>query len=314
MQYINRLFGATIFPIIISSVCAAQNVAHKFIMYQDVKITIDIPSNYSSLKKTIIVLYALPNGNTTEQTMGKKIKEGEDWHFDIQHIKAQTTFVRNELKKENIIVAYLGNDYKSWPAWKTKHANYISEVQHITDTILGLFSSKEKVMYLNGHSGGGRFIFSYMDGVKEIPSYVQRISFLDSDYGYEASYLPILKAWLQKNKSTFLNVFAYNDSVALLNGKRFVSDTGGTWYRSFLLLRDLSAYYTFTKIQDDSLIIYQSADKRVQFYFKTNPEKKIFHTVQVELNGFIHSILMGTKKESKKYTYLGERAYKNLIE
>ena len=136
MQYINKFFVATIFPIIISSVCAAQNVAHKFIMYQDVKITIDIPSNYSSLKKTIIVLYALPNGNTTEQTMGKKIKEGEDWHFDIQHIKTQTTFVRNELKKENIIVAYPGNNYKSWPAWKTKHANYISEVQHITDTIL----------------------------------------------------------------------------------------------------------------------------------------------------------------------------------
>ena len=219
-----------------------------------------------------------------------------------------------ELKKQNIIVAYLENNFKSWPLWKTKRPNYIPEVQHIADTIFQLFSAKEKVLYLNGHSGGGRFIFSYMDGLKKIPSYVQRISFLDSDYGYEAAYLPILKTWLQSNKAAMLNVFAYNDSVALLNGKRFVSDTGGTWYRSFLLLRDLSAYYTFTKIQDDSLIIYQSADKRVQFYFKTNPEKKIFHTVQVELNGFIHSILMGTKKESKKYTYFGERAYKNLIE
>ncbi len=313
MQYINKLLGTIIFPIIISSFCAAQNIADKFIMYQDVKITIDIPANYSSLKKTIIVIYALPNGNTTEQTMGKKIKEGEDWHFDIQHIKAQTTFVRNELIKENIIVAYLENDYKSWPAWKTKHANYIAEVQHITDTIFSLFSSKKKVLYLNGHSGGGRLIFSYMDGVKEIPSYVERISFLDSDYGYEISYLPILKLWLQKNKSACLNIFAYNDSVALLNGKRFVSDTGGTWYRSFLLLRDLVAYFKFTKTRDDSLIVYQSADKRIQFYFKTNPDKKIFHTVQVERNGFIHSILMGTKRESKKYTYFGERAYNNLI-
>jgi hypothetical protein len=95
---------------------------------------------------------------------------------------------------------------------------------------------------------------------------------------------------------------------------RFVSDTGGTWYRSFLMLKDLSLYFRFTKTRDDSLIVYQSADKRIQFYFKTNPEKKIFHTVQVERNGFIHSILMATKRESKKYTYFGDRAYSNLIE
>ena len=283
-------------------------------LYDDVNITIDIPKNYPASRKTIIILYALPNGNTTEQTMGKKIKEGDDWHFDIQHIKAQTGFVRNELKKKNIVVVYLENDFKSWPLWKTKHANYIAEVQHIADTLFGLFSSKEKVMYLNGHSGGGRFIFSYLDGVKEIPSYVERISFLDSDYGYEAAYLPKIKTWLQNNKTSTLNVFAYNDNVALLNAKRFVSDTGSTWYRSFLMRRDLSAYFHFTKTRDDSLIVYQSADKRIQFYFKTNPDKKIFHTVQVELNGFIHSILMGTKRESKKYIYFGERAYKNLKE
>lgn len=48
----------------------------QFSMYDDVKITIDVPANYSYLKKTIIVLYTLPNGNTTEQTMGKK---NEGW-------------------------------------------------------------------------------------------------------------------------------------------------------------------------------------------------------------------------------------------
>lgn len=302
-----------IVSILFSSAVAAQTI-HQFNMYDYVKITMDVPKNYSKERKTIIILYALPNGNTTEQTMGKKISAGEDWHFDIQHIKAQTNFIRNELKKQNIVIAYLENNYKSWPSWKSKHPNYIAEVQNITDTILSLFSSKETVIFLNGHSGGGRFIFSYLDGVKKIPPYVKRISFLDSNYGYETAYLPKIKTWLQNNKAAYLNVFAYNDSVALLNGKRFVSDTGGTWYRSFLMLRDLSPYFHFTKTRDDSLIVYQSESKRIQFYFMTNPQKKIFHTVQVELNGFIHSILMGTKKESKKYTYFGERAYKNFIE
>ena len=295
----------------LSSIVLGQK---QFTIYDDVKVTIDIDGDYSPTQKTIFVLFALPNGNTTEQTMGKKIKEGDDWHFDIQHIKAQTAFIRKELREQNIVVAYLENNYKSWPAWKTRHVNYIEEIQHITDTILSLYTAREKVLYLNGHSGGGRFIFSYLDGVKEIPSFVERISFLDSDYGYEAMYLPKIKDWLQYNKKAVLNVFAYNDSVALLNGKRFLSDTGGTWYRSRMMLTDLSKYFHFDKVRDDSLIVYQSTDKRIQFFFKTNPEKKIFHTVQVELNGFIHSVLMGTKRESNKYTYFGERAYKDLIE
>lgn len=307
-----RFIGILSF-IFFSSPAVAQTI-QQFSMYDDVKITIDIPGNYSALQKTIIVLYALPNGNTTEQTMGKKIKKGDDWHFNIQHIKAQTAFVRKELDKQNVVVAYLENSFKSWPLWKTKHANYTAEVQHIADTIFGLFAAKEKVIYLNGHSGGGRFIFSFLDGLKEIPAYVERISFLDSDYGYNAAYLPKFITWLQSNRHATLNVFAYNDSVALLNRTRFVSDTGGTWYRSFLMFRDLSDHFRFTKKRDDSLIVYRSADKRIQFFLKTNPEKKILHTVQVELNGFIHSLLMGTKKESKRYNYFGERAYKDLIE
>ncbi|MEO7293815.1 MAG: hypothetical protein ABIW34_11970, partial [Ginsengibacter sp.] len=140
MQNIQKLISVIIFTILFSRVCKAQ-VSWQFMIYDDVKITMDVPANYSASKRTIIVLYPLPNGNTTEQTMGKKMKEDDDWHFDIQHIKAQTKFVRNELKKQNIVIAYLENNYKSWPSWKTKHANYIAEVQHITDTIFGLFTS-----------------------------------------------------------------------------------------------------------------------------------------------------------------------------
>jgi len=42
------------------------------------------------------------------------------------------------------------------------------------------------------------------------------------------------------------------------------------------------------KLRDDSLVVFISRNRRVQFFFKTNPERKIYHTVQVELNGFIH--------------------------
>ena len=285
-----------------------------FRIHGDIKITIDKPAHLSANYKTIIVFFALPNGNTTEQTMGKKMQSGDDWHFDIQHIRAQTKFIRQQIVNKNFIVIYLENNYKSWPAWKQKHPNFRREIPHLIDSLAGLIKVKYKAIYLNGHSGGGSFIFGYLAGVEAIPSEVKRITFLDSDYGYDSSYYSKFKNWLQNVKGSSLNVFAYNDSVALYNGKPVVSATGGTWYRSHLLLHHLQADFSFSRTNTDSLIIYKNDNERIQFYFKINTDRGIYHTQQVELNGFIHSVLCGTKKDSKGYTYYDNRAYSDFIE
>jgi hypothetical protein len=79
------------------------------------------------------------------------------------------------------------------------------------------------------------------------------------------------------------------------------------------MLRDLSEFYKFKITENDSLVIYKSLNDQIGFYLKPNPDKKILHTTQVELNGFIHSILAGTKGESVNYKYYGKRAYENFI-
>lgn len=284
-----------------------------FRLYTDIKVTVDRPLNLSGYTKTIVTFYALPNGNTTAQTMGKKMLPGDDWHFDIQHIAAQTKFIRQQVEI-NFVVIYLENDYKSWPLWKQKHTDFRKLIPQIVDSLAGVYGGSKAEIYLNGHSGGGSFIFGYLAGVTQVPKQVKRISFLDSNYGYDSSYLPILSKWLRKVKGAALNLFAYNDSIALYNGKPVVSATGGTWYNGHLLLQHLRADYSFSKMNTDSLIIYKSSDSRVQFYFKKNFDRGIYHTQQVELNGFIHSILCGTKMDSKKYMYYGKRAYADLIE
>ena len=283
-----------------------------FYLKDSIRVTIDEPI-ISRQRETIISFFALPNGNTTEQTMGKKMTAGDDWHFDIQHIRAQTEFIRQQLSDKNFVVIYLENDYKSWPAWKQRHPNFRERIPQVIDTLKELFPSKKRVIYLNGHSGGGSFIFGYLAGTPIIPKEVKRISFLDSNYGYDSSYLPPIKKWLHKVKGSSLNVFAYNDSVALFNGKPIVSAKGGTWYRGHLMMKDLSSDFVFTRKRDDSLIVYKSTDAKIQFFFKTNPDRKIYHTQQVELNGFIHSTLCGTSYDSKEYTYYGPRAYEQWI-
>jgi hypothetical protein len=290
------------------------SIIDSFRIYDGVKVTIDRPADLSHHKKTIICFFALPNGNSTEQTMGKKMEAGDDWHFDIQHIRAQTKFIRQQLTKENFVVIYLENSYKSWPSWKQKNPDFKKIIPHLVDSLAELIASKKKDIYLNGHSGGGSFIFGYLAGVDEIPANIKRISFLDSDYGYDSSYYPKFHNWLTNVKGSALNVFAYNDSVAIYNGKPLVSATGGTWYRSHLLLTHLTADFSFTKTNTDSLIIYKSSNKRIQFYFKLNINRGIYHTQQVELNGFIHSVLCGTKYDSEKYGYYSTRAYSHFIE
>lgn len=278
-------------------------------MYGDVTITLDIPQDGNASQKTLLVFYALPNGNTTAQTMGKKLLSGDDWHYDIQHIRAQTAFVREKMKGTRVVLAYLENSFKSWPAWKARHPDHAAEVEHIVDTVYSLFPGKRNTVCLNGHSGGGRFIFSYLDAVPAIPAYITRIVFLDSDYGYEKKYGSLFTAWLKKNKQNSLQVFAYEDSLVEVNGKRIVSDTGGTWYRTHKMLEDISADFHLQNTKDDSVIVWQDRKGRIGFYLKSNPEGKILHTTQVERNGFIHSLLAGTKYASQGYRYFGERAY-----
>jgi hypothetical protein len=288
---------------------SAQNRIDSFRMYNDVKISFDYPL-HPRKSKTVLIIYALPNGNTTEQTMGKKMQAGDDWHFDIQHIRAQTAFIRNALGK-NIVVAYLENNYRSWPSWKQKHSNFKEEIRQLVDTLREITGAK--AVYLNGHSGGGSFIFGFIDGVKEIPPFIERITFLDSNYGYDSSHYDKFKNWLIQNKKAHLTVFAYNDSIALYNGKPVVSARGGTWYKSGLMLRQLQNDFTMRSVRADSVLTYEDKKKRIGFFLKTNPEQKIFHTHQVELNGFIHSVLFGTSKENKGYSYFGQRAYSQYV-
>jgi pimeloyl-ACP methyl ester carboxylesterase len=275
------------------------------------RILINAPlSGFENGNQVLLIFYALPNGNTIEQTFGKQLKEGDDWQYNIQQIGAQTRFLRKVLLDQTVVVAYLEASQHSWPLWKKENPDYLRESKGIVDDITALFSAWDPEVVLNGHSGGGRFIFSYLEAESKIPDQVKRIAFLDSNYGYEDSiHGPRLAEWLGSGNDKHLCTLAYNDSVVIYNGKPLVSPTGGTWYRSKRIKDFLARSFPVSGEVTDSLIWYTSPERRIQIILKTNPEKKIYHTLQVELNGFIHSILSGTEHEQKGYAYFGEHAY-----
>jgi len=306
--------GSTGFAGFHQSANGQERVA-SFVLEPEVKVLLNAPpqSDFAAGKKVLLVFYALPNGNTIAQTVGRLMQPGLDWHFDIQHIGAQTRFLRELLPGRAIAVAYLESAQKSWPAWRKAHGD--KRIPELIAGIKRIFSGQDVEIVLSGHSGGGSLIFGYLNAVEKIPDDVARIAFLDSNYDYDRAlgHEDKLAQWLKSSNGHYLCVLAYDDASALLNGKPFVSAAGGTWGRSQAMQRDLAADLSFASRTNAEFEYFSALDRRAQFILKENPERKIFHTVQVERNGFIHALVAGTTNESKGYQYFGDRAYSKWI-
>ncbi len=278
-----------------------------------VRAVVDAPATVDPARPTRLVIFGAPAGNTIEQTLGHRLRPGEDWHFDIQHIAAQTRWLRLHGDEANLVVAVLQTDERSWVAWRRKHDDATARIVAIVDALRARFPGARLV--LSGHSAGGSFTFAYLDGVERIPDDVERMAFLDSDYAYDVAkgHDAKLGAWLGASETHRLCVLAYQDYLALLDGKTFVSEAGGTWGRSQAMLRDLGVKFAFARQDIDGLRRHVALDGRVEFLLRENPEKAILHTRQVEWNGFIQAMLSGTPREEKGYVYLGARVYSDLI-
>ena len=271
-------------------------------------------------KPTTLILYALPNGNTTEWTIGKALKPGDDWHFDIQHVGAQTRLLRAANAGRNLVIVYLENAQKSWPSWRRANTNNAHLIADMVTTLRAAIPGGAPDVYLTGHSGGGSFTFGFINAFDAIPAYVTRIAFLDSDYAFgdDPEHGPKLIAWLRGNSDRRLIVIAYDDRNIELNGKKVVSDTGGTYRATY---RMVEAFRKEMPLEEGKVGSYISfTAPQVEMLIHRNPENKILHTMLVgEFNGFIRGMsdLRPGPRESweKPLASLeGPRAYTGWVE
>jgi poly(3-hydroxybutyrate) depolymerase len=257
-----------------------------------------------------LVIYATPNGGTVEQAIGRAAAEGDDGSYQAQNIGAQTRWLRRLAGWKNLVVAYLEPDGKSWPAWRKANDPKDQLLPRMVDALVRHFPGKEVRVTLSGHSGGGSFTFGYVNAVAEIPAEIIRVAFLDSNYGWETKrHATKFSAWLQASADHRLTVIAYQDSVALLNGNTFVSESGGTWGRSQAMLQDLAPVSALTSVETTLTLEANSQSGQMTTWLRKNPDKIILHTVLVERNGFIHAMLSGSTQAGEGYEMMGPRAY-----
>lgn len=273
-----------------------------------VRVFMDAPSEteFNPKLPTRLIYYSLPNGNTLEQTWGKQIKEGTDWHYDIQHIGAQTRLLRKRMPEFNWVVALLEAPGKSWPSWGKAHSEDSSAISDLITQTANPLSPYSPVKILSSHSGGGSLWLRYLQSVPSIPRDIQRIVLLDSIYNYsrEAGHPAKLIDWLTRQKTSALAVISYDDRNVLFNGKPIVSPTGGTWRRTEDLSEDLGRTFSLSTTESESYHHHQGLNGRIDLIFLKNPHLKILHTTLVgEMSGYLYTLTPGSSHSGKETSF-----------
>ncbi|TWT90830.1 hypothetical protein Mal64_12270 [Pseudobythopirellula maris] len=259
-----------------------------------------------------LLLYALPNGNTLEQTLGCQPAEGRHWRYNIQHIAAQTRMLRELLPAERIVL--LGAEAKglSWPAWRRDHEGANERIAELLADWRVRFAAPDARVTLAAHSGGGSFLWGVLEA-GEIPEWVDRIVFLDANYSFDADkHAEKFRRWIEGAPRRQLVAVAYDDREITLDGKKVVGPTGGT-YRATGRMRDAFMEYWPMRASGFGTVVYQGNGYALLVH--PNPDNKILHTVLVgELNGLVLAQLHGQEVKGWRGLAAPHRAYARWIQ
>jgi hypothetical protein len=261
-----------------------------------VRVLMNAPGRLDPQRPTHFILFATPNGNTLEQTLGSTRAADTDWHFDIQHVGAQVRRFRDVCDAENVVLVCLEAEGLSWPGWRARHADHSARIRRIVETLKSWLPVASPRITLACHSGGGSFLFGYLDAFEQVPAEVERIVWLDANYSYsdDLRHGDKLWAWLEGDTRRHLVVIAYDDREITLNGKRVVGPTGGTFRATERMRTRLSRETTFAESTQGNMQTARGLDGRIVLHVHANPDNKILHTALVgELNGLLEGLTIG---------------------
>ncbi len=256
-----------------------------------------------------VILFATPNGNTLEATLGCQMAPGLEWHFDIQHIAAQTKWLQKHSAERLVLVVAQATDL-SWPAYRARRTDANARIRALVDAWRVRFGGPNSKMTLTGHSGGGSFIFGAIEGGAEIPEYIDRIAPLDANYAFDnALHSAKLVRWLDGDAARRLVVVVYDDREITLDGKKVVGPDGGTFRATERMAKAFAPHFDLHENAAGDFTIRTGLDGRVRLVVHRNPLNRILHTVLVgEMNGLIFAQAVDAKtpvtevpQEPRKY-------------
>jgi hypothetical protein len=281
-----------------------------------VRVIANVPGAFNLANPTRLVIFATPNGNTIEQTLGCATAPGLDWHFDIQHVAAQVRQLRALSPGENIVLVCTEAEGLSWPAWKRKFPDGPARVRKAVEIMRSWVPGDNVHVTLACHSGGGSFLWGYIDSADAIPAEVDRFIFLDANYSYsdESKHGDKLLAWLKADRGHRLVVIAYDDRKITLNGKLVVGPDGGTFRATERMRARFANSTPLVESSRGDFVNWMGLDGQIALHVHQNPQNKILHTVLVgEMNGLLRGLTDAEPKPSWG-NFGGPRAYTEWVQ
>ena len=261
----------------------------------DGRVVTNVDGGFDLTKPSIVIVYASPNGNTLEQTLGRKRNEGESFRYDIQHVLAQTRLFRGLVPQQNVVLVVLEEKALSWPVWVKRHSDAPARARALLLAQASFVPSPRYVWA--SHSGGGSLVLAAIDGGRDVPAEVDTILFLDSHYAFEekSGEGTKLAAWLKASTSHRLVAIAYDDRNVLLHKRRIVSPKGGSYRATDRMRVALQhAGLSFGHDHVGPFDRYRAADDRVDLRVHPNREKRILHSALVsDENGYVFGLGLG---------------------
>ncbi len=279
-----------------------------------VRVLVNAPLTLIAPRRVLIV-YATPNGNTVEQTFGCTAAPDRDWRFDIQHVAAQVRRLREMDRSRDLVLAVVQAPKLSWPAFRADVPQAGEIIRELVVSLAEECSADGVVLAC--HSGGGLFIWGYMNEFDAIPSSIERIVFLDANYSYsdQERHGDKLLAWLGDDSARHLVVVAYDDREITFNGKKVVGPDGGTFRATERILARFRRDVELAENQHGPFRHMTGKNGQIELFVHPNPDNKILHTALVgEMNGLIHGLSIGTESEEKWGQFGGPRAYTDWVQ
>lgn len=255
----------------------------------------NLPARFGAAAPAEIVVYATPNGNTIEQTLGRQRGTDESFRYDIQHVLAQVRLYRKEVPEHTVALVVLEAPDLSWPTWRQAHADAPARAAAMMKSIAELVPGAK--LSLVSHSGGGALTFALLNHAQTLPDAVERIAFLDSHYAFEAGeeHGKKLAAWIRASRTHRLVALAYDDRKIRLHGKRVVKPGGGSFNATFRLIHALEGeHMTVRESREGAFRRFVGEDGRVELRVHPNPKNVILHSALVsDDNGLLFALARG---------------------
>ncbi|MCA9321581.1 MAG: hypothetical protein KDB53_12640 [Planctomycetes bacterium] len=264
-----------------------------------IRIAVNAPSaaHFVPKQPTHVLVYATPNGSTIEQTLGCRPAEGLDWHFGIQHLAAQLRFLRGQFPGENLVLVTVQAKGLSWPAWRAGRQDAGRRIRDLVSELRLELPGASKRVTLAAHSGGGSFLWGFLEGGKVIPDHVERIVFLDANYSFDDAkgHGDALVSWLGRSVRNHLVVVAYDDREVAVRGKKVVGPEGGTFRACDRMLARFDDDLRIVRSKTGFLERHESRGGQLTVLRHLNPRNEVLHSRLVaEMNGIIYALSLGT--------------------